>query len=429
MTILIKDAPLNTTLAPDASLREVSGIPAWLTVLLAVSCGLIAANVYYAQPLIGPISASLGLSPQTAGLIMTMTQMGYGAELLLVAPLGDLFENRRLVVLILCAAVLALLGAAVSTHAATFLVAALLIGVGSVAVQVLVPYAVHLAPEAVRGRVVGNVMSGLMIGVMLARPAASFMTEAWSWRAVFAASALLMACLAVVLRLALPPRQPAPGLGYQALLASMGRLARHTPVLQRRTLYQCCLFGGFSLFWTTVPLLLAGPFRLSQNGIALFALVSVAGAVAAPVVGRAADLGWSKPATTGAMVTVAASLLLSRFCASGSSAALAMLVAAAILLDFGVTANFTLGQRAIFSLDAEFRSRLNGLYIATFFTAGAACSALGAWTYHKGGWPLTMWAGSACRCLPWPAPSQNDHRLLRIKDSMYDKPKRCSLHS
>jgi predicted MFS family arabinose efflux permease len=303
---------LSTSLSPSAPTPGTPGIPAWLTLVLATACGLIAANVYYAQPLVGPISASLGLSPQAAGLIVTMTQLGYGAGLLLVVPLGDQFENRRLVLAILCVAMLALVGAAMSTHAAMFLSAALLIGLGSVAVQVLVPYAAHLAPEAVRGRAVGNVMSGLMLGIMLARPAASFIADTLTWHAVFVISAVAMAGLGIVLRIALPRRQPTPGLGYGTLLASMARLARHTPILQRRAIYHACLFGAFSLFWTTVPLLLADTFHLSQNGIALFALAGVAGAIAAPIAGRAADRGWSRPATGAAIIAVAASFLLSR---------------------------------------------------------------------------------------------------------------------
>ena len=373
--------------------RGAAGSPAWLTLLIAAACGLIAANIYLAQPLIGPISASLGLSAAMGGLIPTMAQLGYGAGLLLIVPLGDLIENRRLILSTLCIAILALAGAALSTHAAPFLLAALLIGLGSVAVQILVPYAAHLAPDATRGRVVGNVMSGLMLGIMLARPVASLVTEALSWHAVFALSAAVMAGLAVVLRLALPPRQPAPGLRYAELLASMGRLALRTPVLQRRALYHACLFAAFSLFWTAAPLFLADTFHLSQNGIALFALVGVAGAVAAPVAGRTADRNWSRPATGLAMAAVASALLLGRLGLEGSPLGLVMLLVAAVLLDFGVTANGVLGQRAIYALGAGVRSRLNGLYMATFFAGGAAGSALGGWSYAHGGWSLTMWAG------------------------------------
>ena len=364
-----------------------------LTVLLASACGLIAANIYYAQPLVGPIAASLHLSASAAGLIVTMTQMGYGIGLLLVVPLGDLVENRRLVLGILGVAMLALAAAALSTDAAMFLCAAFVIGLGSVAVQVLVPYAAHFAPEASRGRAVGNVMSGLMLGIMLARPAASFITYALSWHAVFVISTLLMAALSLVLRLTLPRRQPEPGLGYGSLLASMARLARGTPILQRRALTHALLFGAFSLFWTTVPLVLAGTYRLSQSGIAMFAIAGLAGTFAAPIAGRAADRGWSRPATVLAILTVAVSLLVGRLGLAGSTLGLVALVATAVLLDFGVTAHLVLGQRAIFSLQPEYRSRLNGLYMATFFAGGAVCSALGGWAYAQGGWSLTMWVG------------------------------------
>jgi predicted MFS family arabinose efflux permease len=368
-------------------------VPPWLVVLLAVACGLIVANIYYAQPLVGPISRDMAISPKAAGLIVTMTQVGYGIGLLLVVPLGDVFENRRLVLIIMAVAALALAGAAFASHALPFFAAALFIGLGSVAVQVLVPYAAHLSPEAVRGRVVGNVMSGLMFGIMLARPVASFITDALSWHAVFIMSALLMVGLGFVLRVALPRRVPEHELGYGALLLSMVGLVRRTPALRRRALYHAFLFAAFSVFWTTAPLLLTDRFHFSQNGIALFALAGVAGAVAAPIAGHVADRGWSRPATGLAMLAVAAAFLIGRSGQAGSAWSLAALVIAAITLDFGVTANLVLGQRAIFSLGAEYRSRLNGLYMATFFVGGAIGSALGGWAYAQGGWPLSSWVG------------------------------------
>ncbi|MFC7610272.1 MFS transporter [Teichococcus aestuarii] len=185
-----------------------AGAPAWLTSLLALACGLIVANIYYAQPLIGPIAAELGLSPGAAGLIVTMTQIGYGAGLLLVVPVADLLENRRLALAVMGLGALGLAGAAMAGQPAAFLAASLVIGLGSVSVQILVPYAAHLAPERKRGQVVGNVMSGLLLGIMLARPVASLVADWLSWRAVFALSAGLMLALGLVLRLAMPPRHP-----------------------------------------------------------------------------------------------------------------------------------------------------------------------------------------------------------------------------
>lgn len=375
---------------PDASISR------WMTFLMAASCGLIAANLYYAQPLVGPISQSLGLSPQMAGLIVTMTQIGYGTGLLLIVPLGDLFENRRLILTVMGLATLALIAAGTATHAAQFLPAALLVGIGSCAVQILVPFAAHLAPEAKRGQVVGNVMSGLMFGIMLARPVASFITQVSSWHVVYVFSVTVMLCLGLVLSRMLPQRRPTSQMKYGSLLLSMAYLALKTPALRRRALYQACMFGAFSLFWTATPLLLASPaFGISQAGIALFALAGVAGAVAAPIAGRLADRGWTRPASAFAMVVAALAFLMTRIVEPGSSLSLGLLVAAAIVLDFGVSANVVLGQRVIYGLGAEYRGRLNGLYMATFFMGGAAGSAVGAWAFAEGGWPLTAWIGFA----------------------------------
>ncbi len=388
----------TTTTASDEPLATPLAVPRGMTLLLAAACGLIVANLYYSQPLAGPISASLGLSHAGAGLIVTMTQLGYGLGLLFIVPLGDLVENRRLILGITALATVALVGAALAPTAGLFLGSALLIGLGSVSVQILVPYAAHLAPEAKRGQVVGNVMSGLMLGIMLSRPVASFIAQAFSWHTVFVASTAVMVVLMIVLYRALPDRVPAQKLGYGALLGSMLELARTMPLLRRRAVYQFCLFGAFSLFWTTTPLLLAGPlYHLSQAGIALFALAGVAGAVAAPLAGRVADRGWIRPASGAAMVLAAASFGLTHLAVPGSTPALALLVAAAILLDFGVTANLVLSQRAIFAVGAEYRARLNGMFMAFFFVGGAVGSAVGGWAYAQGGWP---WAASVGIALP-----------------------------
>ena len=371
-------------------------INTWMTLLLAVSCGLIVANLYYAQPLVGPISQALGLDPKASGLIVTLTQIGYGVGLLLIVPLGDLFENRKLILWTMALGTVALLCAATASTPMLFLTAAFCIGVGSVAVQILVPLAAHMAPEAIRGRAVGNVMSGLMMGIMLARPVAGFITQISSWHVVFYVSTVVMVLLAFVLSKALPRRVPVAKLGYLELLKSMWHLALHTPALRRRAIYHACMFAAFSMFWTTTPLLLAGPeFHLSQASIALFALAGVAGAVASPIAGRLADKGWTRPATGVAMLCVAVAFLMTHIAPKGSTLALVLLVVAAIVLDFGVSGNLTLGQRTIFSLGAEHRSRLNGIYMATFFMGGAVGSAVGALAYAYGGWWLASCFGFA----------------------------------
>ena len=395
---MTSQSPLDSLERPDHAHAAPAAMPTWLMLLIAAACGLIVANIYYAQPLVGPIRAAIGLPAGAAGLIVTLTQIGYCAGLLLVVPLGDLVENRRLVLALVALLVVALVAAPVvpglGHPAPAFLACSLLIGFCAVAVQVLVPYASHMAPEASRGRVVGNIVSGLMFGIMLARPVASFITHVWSWQVVYGVSAVLMVVLGIVLRLLLPARRPQSALGYLGLLASMRGLVRDLPVLRRRAVYQAGMFGAFSVFWTVTPLLLASPaYGLNQRDIAWFALAGVAGAIAAPISGRVADRGWTRPATAFCMVLGLLSFVPTLGAAAGGNVNLGILVVAAIALDFAVSGNLVLGQRAIYALGAEVRGRVNGIYMATFFLGGAAGSALGAWSFAHGGWQAACAVG------------------------------------
>lgn len=377
-------------------IADVPDISSGMVLLLAIASGLIVANLYYAQTLVGPISASTGLSAKAAGLIVTLTQIGYTLGLLFVVPLADLLENRRLIIAGLLVTAAALVAAALSTGAIVFLAAALAIGLGSVAAQVIVPFAAHLSKESTRGQAVGKVVSGLLLGIMLARPAASLVAAHASWHVVFGGAAVLMLALAFVLRRALPPRQPVSNIRYPALMASLWHLLLGTPVLRRRAAYHAGLFGAFSLFWTVTPLVLASPaFGLSQTGIAIFALVGMAGAVASPIAGRLADAGHTLPATAVALILGMVAFALPMFVPQSQHLALGLLVIASIVLDMGVAANLVLGQRAIFSLAPEVRGRLNGLYFALFFAGGAAGSAVGAWVYASYGWQATLLTGMA----------------------------------
>ena len=386
------DMPLNTPAAPPIAPSPANAeINPWLVLLLAVSCGLVVANIYYAQPLVGPISLALGMPAQSAGLIVTLTQVGYGLGLLFVIPLADYVENRGLVLATIGVSALSMLAAAWSHSVPVFLACALLTGISSVAVQVLVLYAAHMAHDGIRGRVVGSVMSGLMLGIMLARPVASLIADFASWQAVYQCAAVTMLLLLTVLRVALPQRLPHSAISYRALMVSMTGMALHSIVLRRRGLYQACLFGAFSLFWTVVPLHLAQHFGMPQRGIALFALAGGAGAIAAPIAGRVADRGWVRPATGLAMLIAATALLLSHIDLEDTRQQVLLLVVVAILLDFAVSANLVLGQRVIFSAGAAQRGRYNAIYMATFFSGGAIGSALGGWAYAHGGWTLASW--------------------------------------
>jgi predicted MFS family arabinose efflux permease len=392
--VKITEAVAEPTLPPPLHKpAEPPDVSSGTILTLAAACGLLVANIYYAQPLIGEIGQSLGLTTGAAGLVVTMTQVGYGLGLLFVVPLGDLVENRKLVLISVALSAVALACAAFAPSAGVFLTCAAVIGLGSVAVQILIPLAAHLAPDAKRGRVVGTVSSGLMIGIMLARPASSFIAAQSSWRVVFGLSAAAMVALAAGLSRALPVRKPRTTLTFAQLMGSMVELVKETPVLRRRAFYQGCLFFAFSLFWTTIPLLLAGRYHLTQNGIALFALAGVSGAIAAPIAGRVADRGWGRPATGAAIALVVLTMLGSIFVPQGSIVGLSLMVAIAIAVDFGVQANLIFGYRAIFAIAAEARGRLNGVYLSTAFVGGAIGSAVGALAYARGGWPLACGVG------------------------------------
>ncbi|MET3288775.1 UNVERIFIED_CONTAM: putative MFS family arabinose efflux permease [Brevibacillus sp. OAP136] len=374
--------------------HEDSLVSRWLIILLSAACGLIVANLYYAQTLVGPIRDELGLTSTAAGLIVTVTQIGYVVGLLFIVPLSDILENRRLTVCMLIVAIGGLLTSAYAPHASWFLIASLFIGIGSVVAQILVPFAAYLATEEQRGRVVGNVMSGLLLGIMFARPLASFTTSLWGWRAIFIMSAIVIALLTILLSFALPERKPTSTVRYGHLMISLVDIWKRTPVLRQRALYQACLFGAFSLFWTVVPLRLADDFGMSQGGIAWFALVGVGGAIAAPIAGRLADKGWSQPLTGLAIVGATLSFLIIHLFQDQSTFALILLYISAISLDMAVSGNLVVSQRMIYSLGAEARGRLNGLFMSIFFIGGAIGSSLGGWTYTTGGWNLTSLIGT-----------------------------------
>jgi predicted MFS family arabinose efflux permease len=354
-----------------------------LVLLLAVGCGLTVANLYYAQPLLAELHTSFRISEVTAGGLITATQLGYAVGMLLLVPLGDRVENRRLVAVLLGVTTVALLVAGTAPSFPVLLVGALVSGVTSVVTQILVPFAAGLAPERLRGRIVGRVVGGLLLGVMLSRTLGSLLAEVAGWRAVYLTSAGLMAVLAVALRTALPRRPVATQVGYGALLRSTARLVGRHPVLRRRALYQSAMFGGFTAFWTTVPYLLTRPpFSYSQLGIGLFALVGAGGAAIAPLAGRWADRGYSRRMTAVAFLVAAAAFGL----AGLGRHSVVLLVVAAVLIDMAVQASFIFGQHSIYQLDPTARARLNSAYLATFFVGGAVGSQLGSIAYHAAGW-------------------------------------------
>jgi len=359
------------------------GLTRAMVLLFAFCCGAIVANIYYAQPIVELIAPDLGLSAQSASLIVSLTQIGYALGLLFLVPLSDLIENRKLMIATAVVAAACLLAAATMQHANGFLLLSLVIGFSSVSVQMLVPLAAHLAPEQSRGKVVGNIMGGLLLGILLARPLSSLIADHFGWRAVFLYAALVMLTIVVLLSLTIPRRVPDARATYGQLLKSLATLLNRHAVLRQRALYQGLLFAAFSLFWTTAPMELARHHGLSQTQIALFALVGAIGAIAAPIAGRLADAGFTRRASLMAMMLAPASFLIGLSTPGYSVIGLAV---TGVLLDFAVQMNMVLGQRAVYALDPASRGRLNALYMTSIFVGGAIGSAMASALYEHDGW-------------------------------------------
>ena len=360
--------------------------------LLALACGLTVANLYYSQPLLDLIADAFGVSEGAATVVVTLTQIGYALGLLLLLPLGDLVENRRLTTRLLLGTAASLLVAGLAPAYPIFLVFSVLIGVTSVVAQILVPFAAHLAPPEQRGAIVGKVMSGLLLGILLARTVSSFVGGLWGWRAIYFISAAMMLALAVVLYRILPRRLPEHTAGYGSLLRTVADLARTEPALRRRALCQALLFGAFSAFWTAIAYELIDEHGFNQSQIAVFALIGAGGAAAAPIAGKLADRGYGSWGSGAALLLAA---LMAVLAAAGHRSVI-VLALAGVLLDFAVQAHQVMSQHEIYALRADARARINTVFMTTVFTGGALSSALTGILHHRYGWTGACLLAAAC---------------------------------
>ena len=369
-----------------------AGISRALVLLLAVACGATVANLYYAQPLLSDIARSLGVSDGSSGLLVTVSQVGYAAGLVLLVPLGDLVDRRRLVVrlLALCAVSMAL--AAVAPGFAVLAVGLGIASVASVVVQILVPFASTLAPPQERGRIVGLVMSGVLTGILLARTVSGLVAGVAGWRAPFFVAAGIMIVLAVTLWRALPVLAPPAAMPYRRLLASVGRLVVAEPRLRRRMVYGSCGFAGFSVVWTTVAFLLSSaPFHYGSITIGLFGLAGLLGAVGASGFGKLADSGRGRRFTGLALALV----LVSWGVLVIDPSSVVGVVVGLILIDFGVQGQNVLSQHVIYGLGTENASRVTTAYVTSNFVGGAIGSAAGSLAWDAGGWSAVCVVGAA----------------------------------
>lgn len=358
--------------------------------LMAVTCAVTVANLYYAQPLLHSIGDSLHVSQGSASLLVTVGQLGYAAGLLFIVPAGDIMRRRPLLTGMLAFCAITLAGAALAPNLAVLAGAVALCCVTSVVVQMLVPYAATLASDNQRSRVIGTLMGGLLIGILLSRTFAGVVAEFGGWRAVYGIAAVLMACTAVMLRRVLPDHGPQLTITYREQLRGVLDIARAEPALRWRSLIAACGFGSFGVFWTTVTFLLSSPqYGFSQLAIGLFALVGAAGAITSLAGGRMLDkrpeLRW--PVTGASLALLAGSyVLIGLGGAHLGWVSLVLLIIGVLLMDACVQGAHVLNQSVIYDLLPQARSRLTTVYITTMFAGGALGSAVGAQAYDHWGW-------------------------------------------
>ncbi|WP_207485158.1 MFS transporter [Arenibaculum pallidiluteum] len=371
--------------------------------LFGAIVALVVLNLYASQPLVGMIAAAFALNDAATGYVTSATLLGYGTGLLAIVPLADRLENRRLAVVTLSVNIASLLLCAAAPTYAWLVGASFAAGATSSAIQILVLLVASLCVESRRGQVIGNVMGGLMVGILLSRPLASFVGGALGWRAFYVVAATASASALLALVLCAPERRPEGGVRLSDLFASLWTLVREEPVLRRSALRQGACMAAFNMFWTSVALRLAGePFVLTPTGIAGFSLAGAAGAVAAPLAGLAGDRGRGRVIQALACCGVVVACLLAGaagFVEAGQTdmwpgAMLGLLCASAVLLDFCVIADQTLGRRAVNLIRPEARGRLNGLYTGLFFVGSAVGAALSGAVLAAGGWGAVCMAGA-----------------------------------
>lgn len=380
---------MSSTSFPAAQEQSyATGLPLPLTLLLASGAGLSVATLYYSQPMLGVLGGDIGASTQAVGFLPTLTQLGYALGIFFLAPLGDRHDRRRIILAKAAVLFAALLLAALSPSLPALLAASLVVGLTATMAQDIVPAAATLAPERHRGKVVGTVMTGLLLGILLSRVLSGFVAEHWGWRAMFAAAAVSIALIGVAAWLQLPRFTATTQLPYPALLHSLRTLWKQHAALRRATMAQGLLAVGFSAFWSTLAVMLHGaPFHLGAAAAGAFGLAGAAGALAAPIAGRIADRRGPQMVTrlgAGLVVVSFAALGLAGIIPPGVQ--LWLLVASAIGFDLGFQAALIAHQTIIYGLDAGARSRLNAVLFTGVFAGMATGSALAALLFAQFGW-------------------------------------------
>ncbi|MDF7662998.1 MFS transporter [Erwiniaceae bacterium L1_54_6] len=366
------------------------GLNSALVALMSVATGLAVASNYYVQPLLDTIAHQFNLSVSLAGFIVTTAQLGYACGLLLLVPLGDMLERRSLIVSMSLLAAGGMMITALSPSLPFMLLGTVVTGLFSVVAQMLVPLAATLAAPEKRGKVVGTVMSGLLLGILLARTAAGALAQLGGWRCVYWTASVLMILMALALWRFLPRYKQHVPLNYPQLLRSIFSLYAGNRVIRTRALTGCLSFANFSMLWTSMAFLLsAQPYGFNEGEIGLLGLVGAAGALAARQAGGLADKGKAKLTTSAGLLIMLVAWLVT---ALGAQHLLALIIGI-LLLDLAVQAVHITNQSVIYRHKPEARNRLNAGYMTSYFIGGALGSIISANAFHHAGWYGVCGAG------------------------------------
>ena len=376
--------PVNANRAHTAG----GGLSNALVLLLATGAGLAVAALYYSQPMLGVLAHDIQASAVEIGWIPTLTQLGYAAGILLLAPLGDRHDRRYIILTKLVLLMVALLAAALAPSLHLLLIASLAIGMTATLAQDIVPAAATLAPPALRGSIVGKVMTGLLLGILLSRVLSGIVAEHFGWRTMFVLAAGSMALLGIALWRGLPHFTPTTNLSYRALLASLGDLLLRHPRLRQAALAQGLLSMGFSAFWSTLAVMLHGePFHMGSAVAGSFGLAGAIGALAAPLAGRLADRrGPDRVTRIGTALTALSFAAMSAGTWLPAAAQLWLLGVCTVTFDLGVQSTLIGHQTIVYSVDPGARSRLNAVLFVCMFIGMSAGAALGSLVLANAGW-------------------------------------------
>lgn len=367
-----------------------------LKYLITIGCGVVVANLYYCQPLLGALSRAFQVSEESASFINICSQMGYGLGLFFIVPLGDMVARRKLLIWMHLLAALSLLGVGLSPTISSLYFFSVCVGIASTACQIFIPLAAHLASDEERGKILGTVMGGLLTGILLSRTLSGIVAQYFGWQSIYYIGTAFMLVMTLLVWKHIPGEQPAFHGSYRQLMRSLFQLFREQPVIRESAWISACLFGAISAFWATMAFFLEKPpYGYSLSIIGMFGIIGAGGALISPFVGKITDRqGPFKPMRWGILMMLAGWLILFE-----GHLGIGLIIAGIILIDMGMQCTHIPNLARNYALIPEARTRLNTIYMTAFFIGGTIGSTIGSLAWNAGEWTGVCIAGTVMAVL------------------------------